>query len=297
MARSHGQVLASVWEDPDWISMSAGAQRLYMLLLSQKKLSLAGCLVYTPARWARLAPDTTVDEVERAARELHDRRFIAVDDDTCELVIRTLVRHDGVRHTANRNLLLGLWSAWDAIESQSLRQVVIDNLPDEVWESVKVSPPAEAVEMRRSDQPKPPVPTAGSDRQSEPPVPTNGSNRGSEPRGRARSTSHLPPTNPLPSTVHSTGDPATLDDEFGIDSLEGTPDERAHRAIEWLAWKRTNAATGVDARDRYQRKIAQSLRDEHWPRALANARTGWRPRDIAARIENPAHRPSKRGAA
>jgi hypothetical protein len=216
MARSHAKLLAAIWSDPEFIAMPTDAQRLYMLLLSQPKMSIVGCIDFMPARWARLAPDTTAVDVERSAWVLHEHRFVVIDLATEELVIRTLVKHDGVRATANRNLLKGFWSAWEAIESAALQQAVTDQIPDDVWDAQKLPPPAAALEMRRSEPPEPPVPTAGSN-QTDESVPTAGANHGSEPRGRAPSTFHLPPStfpSSSSSAVTATGaDPEAVDDD------------------------------------------------------------------------------------
>ena len=50
MARSEARVLVSIWSDPDWLALTSTAQRAYLLLLSQPKLSLAGCLDWMPQR-------------------------------------------------------------------------------------------------------------------------------------------------------------------------------------------------------------------------------------------------------
>lgn len=84
--------------------------------------------------------------------------------------------------------------------------------------------------------------------------------------------------------------------DLELDSSEGTADERAAFAIDWLADQRTDAASGVRNKDRYRLKVADEMRVEHWARALANARRGWTPRDIAAAIENPKHIPQTRRA-
>lgn len=82
--------------------------------------------------------------------------------------------------------------------------------------------------------------------------------------------------------------------DLDLDSAAGSPDARAIRAIDWLAWERTNAAKNVRSRKRYHDGVVEDLRAEHWSSALANARTGWTPRDIACRIENASHRPRPR---
>lgn len=89
----------------------------------------------------------------------------------------------------------------------------------------------------------------------------------------------------------------TADPDNGLDSPDGSPDDRAIRAIDWLAWQRTDAAKGVRSRERYHAGVLDDLRVEHWPRALANARRGWTPRDIAGAIENPSYVPQRRTGA
>lgn len=147
MARSHGKVLAKVWQDPDWTSLPPRAQWLYMLLLSQPKLSLIGCLDYMPGRWARLAGGITADYIEDIIADLEDADYVVVDRDTDELLIRTFVRHDGIEN-GNVNLRKGMWGAWKAVQSTTLRKVSVDNMPDGLWTDCDDD---EAQQMRRSE--------------------------------------------------------------------------------------------------------------------------------------------------
>lgn len=183
MARSHAKIHCSIW-DPgsDFIALTGGAQRIYQLLLSQKKLTLVGLLTYTPSRWARLAADTTLASVEGDIDELEASRFVVVDRDTDELLIRTLVKNDVAngRLLDNVNLLRGMWNAWTAIESRLLRLVAVENIPASVWDSPKAQPPAEALDLRdqpsqstRSTQLERPVPMSHSDEPLEQVVPTS----------------------------------------------------------------------------------------------------------------------------
>lgn len=167
MARNHGLLLASIWSDPDWLALSASAQRAYALLLSQPKLSLVGLLTYTPSRWARLAADTDLDSIEAAIAELEASRFVIVDRHTDELLIRTLVRHDITTVLRNKNLLAGMWRAWEAIESRQLRQIAVEHIPASVWDSPRCQPHPEALQLRRSAQLELTVPTGSPDPQSE----------------------------------------------------------------------------------------------------------------------------------
>lgn len=269
MARQHAKLLAAIWSDPEFVVMPVDAQRLYMLLLSQPKLSIVGCIDFMPARWARLAPDTTAVDIERAAWVLHEHHFVVIDPATEELVIRTLVKHDGVRATANSNLLKGFWSAWSTVESAALRKVVTDQVPDEVWEAKKWPPPPAALDMRRSDPPEPPVPTAGPNRTGGV-VPTAGSNHGSEPRGRAPSTFHLPPSvfpgSPSSSSaVTATGaDPEAVDDDDDDDDDEPEPSERELRDARLAIAatpdeRRRNAAAEILGTRDHERAVADGI--------------------------------------
>lgn len=96
MARGHGRILTSIWEDPDFIVLGEAEQRMYLFLISQPNLNHAGLLDLTLRRWARKAAGLTVAELEKRIGALEAARFIVVDDDTEELLIRSFVRRDGV---------------------------------------------------------------------------------------------------------------------------------------------------------------------------------------------------------
>jgi hypothetical protein len=96
MARSHGRLLARIWSDDDFRALPVDAQQLYALLISQPNLSHAGTISITVRRWAGMSVDATTESVLAALRVLSDRRFVVVEWDTEELLVRTLVRNDGV---------------------------------------------------------------------------------------------------------------------------------------------------------------------------------------------------------
>ena len=156
MARSHARLAAAIWSDPEWSSLTCAAQRAYMLLLSQPKLTLAGSLDLMPGRWAGLASDDTTDAVNRALKELEAAGFVAIDRDTDELVIRTFARHDFTPNGYNRNIAKGFWSAWGAIMSDHLRHVVVAHLPDFVWtkKHADVTIPPEAETLKTQGLPR-----------------------------------------------------------------------------------------------------------------------------------------------
>ncbi len=97
MARSHGRILASIWAPgSDFLLLDSDAQRQFMFLLSQPDLSHAGLIPLRARRWAQSAADLTTDCVQTALKKLEAARFVVIDEDTEELLIRTYVRGDGV---------------------------------------------------------------------------------------------------------------------------------------------------------------------------------------------------------
>lgn len=172
MARSHGKVLAAIWVDPDWLRLTGAAQRLYILLLSQSTLTLAGSLDLRPKRWSQLCSDTPAREIYTALEELERAGFVVTDTDTDELVIRSFTVHDMPAGRANSNLLKGLWSAWCGIGSAKLRDVVIHSMPADLWSKALPFAPPTVEQIRRSTPSKPDVQTTRSNGPSEPVVET-----------------------------------------------------------------------------------------------------------------------------
>jgi hypothetical protein len=180
-----------------------------MLLLSQGRLSLIGQLDLLPHRWAALARGTTVESVMAELYELEGARFVAVDHDTQEVLVRTLVAHDLDPGRLNRNMVKGLWTSWQAILSPRLRQVAVDNLPEIVWAKSGDAVPSTAAHMRRSPRLEPPVATSGSDDQSQRPVPTTSDDDQSQrPVATSGSDDQSEPPSPSPSPSPAAAAPA-----------------------------------------------------------------------------------------
>lgn len=123
MARGHGRILTSVWEDGDFLALDEQQQRMYLFLISQPNLNHAGLLPLTLKRWARKAHGLTVAAVEKTLSELADLRFVVVDDDTEELLIRTFVRNDGVWRQPK--VMAAMVSGAQEISSPALRRALL----------------------------------------------------------------------------------------------------------------------------------------------------------------------------
>lgn len=120
--RKYAQLLKSVWSDPEWRLLSRDAQWLYELLISQASMNYAGVLDLTARRWSRLAAGTTVADIEAALEELAVARFIVVDPDTEEVLVRTFIRNDGLWKQA-RMFMIALSEARD-VQSPILREAL-----------------------------------------------------------------------------------------------------------------------------------------------------------------------------
>lgn len=127
MARTHGRVDSSAWlHDTDWRRLPMDAQWLYMMLISQPELTAAGTLSLSPRRWAQPTDEQDLARVERALQVLIDRRFVVVDGDTDELLVRSFARRETQWGNSKRVAALG--AAWDAIHSPILRNALVSEL-------------------------------------------------------------------------------------------------------------------------------------------------------------------------
>lgn len=130
MPRTHGRIQATIWNDPDFIGLEAGPQRLYLFLLSQPDLSHAGLVPMRVNRWAKKVRHGTRDTVMADLGDLTDTRFLVLDEDTEEVLIRTFVRNDGVYKQPK--VMLRLREDARQIESPKLRaafRAELDRLP------------------------------------------------------------------------------------------------------------------------------------------------------------------------
>jgi hypothetical protein len=126
MARKYAQISLDVWADEEFRALSHGAQWLYWLLISQPTLTAAGALPLQERRWAKLAADTGRTDIEHLLKELDAARYVLVDDDTEELLIRSYLRNgQGWRQP---NLAKTAMEQARQIISPRLRAAMVDEL-------------------------------------------------------------------------------------------------------------------------------------------------------------------------
>jgi hypothetical protein len=107
MARNYSNIVTAIWKDPDFRALPGSAQRTYMMFFSQQDISAAGVLAVTLSRWARYAADTTVESITADIDTLAAKKYVVVDADTDELLVRSFARWDkGYRNPKRRPVLL-----------------------------------------------------------------------------------------------------------------------------------------------------------------------------------------------
>ena len=128
MARTEARIFTSIWRDEDFLALPPGAQRLYMFLLSQDDLSYCGVIPLRERRWASKAAGLTVNDIEQdlKALETTGRMFIVTDEDTGELLIRSMIRRDSA--WKQPNLLKQARESAEQIESPKIRAVLASEL-------------------------------------------------------------------------------------------------------------------------------------------------------------------------
>lgn len=225
MARGHGRILTSIWEDGDFLDLEPVEQRLYLFLISQPNLNHAGLLDLTLRRWARKARGLTSADLEKLLQTLDASRFIVMDEDTEELLIRSFIRNDGVWRMPK--VMGAAVSGALEISSKRLQQAVLaemeriplDELSDEPTKTRTGPGPSNRQQVRdhiqtlRNAFAGPPAPPSegGSGTPSAPPsgtpsdTPDEGdpkaSTRGRAPASRAHSPAPAPTPAPNPSPI------------------------------------------------------------------------------------------------
>lgn len=134
MAGRYARLQRSIWDDDDFAALTPHAKLVYLHLFSHRKTTTCGLLDLMPARWARVLA-MPLGDVEEAVTALEAARFVLVDVDTAELVIRTYVRHDV--DLTRAHMAKGVWNAWEQVESPRLRTELLAEFPSAVWDAPK----------------------------------------------------------------------------------------------------------------------------------------------------------------
>lgn len=126
MARTEARIFVNVWKDQDFRALSRSAQGTYFFLTSQPDLHYTGVIPLRDRPWARTAAGYTLDALTSDLEELAALRFIVIDYDEMQLLVRTFIRSDKVFRQPN--ILRAAAGQVCLIESASLREALADEL-------------------------------------------------------------------------------------------------------------------------------------------------------------------------
>lgn len=122
MARKFAQIHVAIWSDHDFKALSPAEQHMYFVLLSQPRMNLCGVLDYIPSRLAMCSDEWTIDDVEGLIKQLERRRYVVVDYDTREVLLRSFIRRDGL--LKSKNITIGAATDYAEVMSEKLRKSI-----------------------------------------------------------------------------------------------------------------------------------------------------------------------------
>jgi hypothetical protein len=181
VARNHARVHVAIWQDDDFLALRPSVQRLYLFLLSQPNLTHLGVLPLTLRRWARSADAYSLDDLRDDLAELEEARFVVVDEEAEEVLVRSLLRGDGVYKQPN--VMRSAISSAPAIHSDRIKRalgdeverITLDDLADSKREEAEgllrtLGDALAVAEPKGSPNPKRGVPDTPSEGVGEPPT-------------------------------------------------------------------------------------------------------------------------------
>lgn len=236
MANAMALVNEGLWrKDRDFQKLSRGAQCTYVQLLSQKDLDTAGGLTLHLDLMAKACNELTVDQLREDLEELEALRFVFVDYDTDELLVRSYVRLVSAVGDKNR--------AWLSVPKNA-RMIGSPKLRHELAKELRRLRRTESDALADEIDPAPEPP---SDSLPTPSKTEGGSN--------PPSTSQVPDL-VSPSVVGSVGGERPSCKKHPIENAEDEPCGACGRRREWdkaheadeLARQRDKRATDAEAR-------------------------------------------------
>lgn len=126
MARDRANINTGIWNDADYRQLTPAAQWLYFLLMTHPTLTYVGVADWRPKRITPFAAGLTAGFIEDAASELSAGRYIVIDEDTEEVLVRSFVKHDGI--LKQPRLAVSMANAYAQTASNSIRGVVVHEL-------------------------------------------------------------------------------------------------------------------------------------------------------------------------
>jgi len=118
MARDYARIMTAIWKNKEFRALTEQQQRGYLFLVTQPDISAAGVLPLRVRRWADAASSSTPESLAQILKELEVGRFIYVDWDAEELLIRSFIRWDGGFNNPKRRPVI--IRAAEEVESEAI---------------------------------------------------------------------------------------------------------------------------------------------------------------------------------
>jgi len=126
MARTYARVKTSIWADDEFRCLPPMAQHLYFVLLTSNGLSYCGVTDWRPVRIAASAASWPASSVQMAGDVLAERLYVAIDEETEEVLLRSFIRNDGFMEQPT--VAAAMVRSYGSIASKSLRGIVVHEL-------------------------------------------------------------------------------------------------------------------------------------------------------------------------
>ena len=122
MARDRANINTAMWTDQDFRDLNMAEQHLYKLLMTHPTLSYVGVADWRPGRIAAMTADATAAGVRATAESLQAKRYVFIDDETEEILVRSFLRHDGL--LKQPKLSISMVNAFGSVASKMVREVI-----------------------------------------------------------------------------------------------------------------------------------------------------------------------------
>lgn len=123
MARDYAQLRHDIWSDDAWRALTVPAQHLYMLLLSDPRLSYCGVTDWHPGKLAQRSGENRGRDTLIAGAELAEAHFVVIDEDTEEVLIRSYLKHDPLMK--NPRLAVTMAKDFGVVASNKIRAAIV----------------------------------------------------------------------------------------------------------------------------------------------------------------------------
>ncbi|NJP24423.1 hypothetical protein FLW53_09430 [Microbispora sp. SCL1-1] len=124
MAGSFAKIYNRIWADADFRSLTRNQQWLYFTLISQPELTFAGVVTTTDRRLTGCAVDFTAPELKADLAVLHERRYVVVDHEHDEILVRTYIKWDDAWKIPN--VLKSIIRDASMVRSQAIRATLAE---------------------------------------------------------------------------------------------------------------------------------------------------------------------------